>query len=151
MPAKWLDQYNILDDSDQHSLEAAAAAHEFKGNLPREQAEAKAHRDYMRQHAIRAMAHHYMGGKIANMLNDQESIDKHGIAYESAAQNGGFDMGSVPPEVIEFARAGSQDLYKYKDHPSDAFFPVQCQKPQLPDNQKIIQIVEGLKRLQGLV
>lgn len=150
MGSKWLDQYNILDDADIPSLEAAAAANEFKGNMPREQAEAAAHQDYMRQHAIRCMAHHWMGGKVAKMLNDQESVDKHGMAYEAAARNSGFDMGSVPPEVMEFAKQGNKDLYKFRNHPSDEFFPSQ-QKPELPENEKIVQIVEGLKRLKGLV
>lgn len=150
MASKWLDQYQILDDADVPSLEAAAAANEFKNNMPREQAEALAHQDYMKQHAIRCMAHHWMGGKIAKLLGDQESVDKHGIAYEAAARNSGFDMGSVPPEVMEFAKTGSKDLYKFRNHPSDSFFPSQ-QEPVLPENEKIVQIVEGLKKLKGLI
>lgn len=151
MPSKWLDRYQVLDDTDLPSLEAAAAANEFKAGMPREQAEAQAHQEYTKQHAIRCMAHHYMGGKIANMLSDQESVDRHGMAYEAAARASGFDMGSVPPEVIEFARANSKDLYKFKNHSSDTFFPSQEAKPVLHENEKIVQIVEGLKKLQGLI
>ena len=151
MPAKWLDIYPVLDEADIHSLEASAASKEFKDMLPREQAEQLAHQEYLKQHAIRTMAHHYMGGKIAKMLNDQESVDRHGIAYSAAAQASGFDMGSVPPEVLEFAKNNVSGLYKYKDHPSDTFFPVPEKKPQLPENEKVVQIIEGLKRLQGLI
>jgi hypothetical protein len=150
---QWLNKYSVLNDSDIHSLEASAAAKEFKERLPREQAEDMAYQEYLRGHAVSSMAHHYQGGKIAKLLNDDASIQQHGLAYESAAKKCGFDMSSVPPEVLDQIN-GMTGLYKFKAHASDVFFPSE-EAPQNPailsDTEKVMQVIEGLKRLRGII
>jgi hypothetical protein len=149
---KWLDKYDVLNEADIPGLEAQAAVHEFKERLPREEAEKLAYQGYVRSHAVQAMAYHYQGGKIAKILNDEDSAQQHGKAYESAAATAGFDMGFVPPEVIEQTKA-QNSLYKFRAHPSDVFFPVQEAPRQavLSDAEKVMKLIEGLKNLRGVI
>jgi hypothetical protein len=153
----WLNKFRVLKDTDIPELEAAAASNEFKHGIERSLAESEAHKAYLRGHATRVMAHHLMGAKLANAINDEETALRHGNAYSVAAEHAGFDAGSVPPEVKEGMK-GCKGLYAYRPHPSDVFFMPEDEEGAIntpvqphPDNAKMAQILEGLKKLQALI
>ena len=157
-PNPWLNKYSILDDADQNSLEADAAVNEFKLGMPKDQAESKAHQDYLKQHALKVAAHHLQGIRVANASNAEEAAKMHGKAFEAAMKHAGLSTDKVPPEVQALVDA-SKPIYNYKSHPADAFFLPKDEegnpnsKPDEPhaDNARIKAVIDGLGKLKELL
>jgi hypothetical protein len=156
----WLDKYEVLSEDDHPALEAAAAIQEMRNGLPKEQAEAKAHDDYLRKHAIQAMGHHLLGSKASLAVGNSEAAMKHGAAYEAAAKHAGVGLDKVPDEVLEVIKSGKlSGIYNHKSHAADGFFLPKGEdgkvdkNPEKPhkDNEKIKKVLEGLDKLKGML
>ena len=157
-PKPWLNKYPVLDDADHNSLEADAAINEFKLGMPKDQAEASDHKDYLKQHALKVAAHHLQGIRVANASNAEEAAKMHGKAFEAAMKHAGLSTDKVLPEVQALVDS-SKPLYNYKSHPADAFFlPKDDEgkpntKPEEPhaDNARIKAVIDGLGKLKDLL
>lgn len=156
----WLDKYDVLSEDDHPALEAAAAVHELRNGLPKEEAEAKAHGDYLRNHAIQAMGHHLLGSKAALAVGNSEAAMMHGKGYEAAATHAGLGLDTVPDEVLDVIKSGKlKSIYNHRSHEADHFFMPKDEngkvdkKIEAPhkDNDKIQKVLEGLDRLKGLI
>lgn len=156
----WLDKYPVLDENDHPSLEATAAINELKNGMPREAAESQAHTDYLKQHAIKAMAHHLLGSKAALAVGNEEAAMQHGKCYEEAAKHSGYGLDRVPEEVQEIIKSKKYSkIYGHKPHEADMFFLPKDEEGKLdknpkephPENAKIKQVLEGLDKLKGLL
>ena len=155
----WLDKYPVLKDEDHNALESDAAINEFKLGMPKDQAEDQAHKDYLKQHAIRAAAHHLHGMRVATAANDEEAGKAHSTAYEAALKHAGLASGKIPKEVEEAIKKEPSKLYSYKGHPADTFFLPKDEKGKVStkgdephiDNSKVKAVIEGLGKLRELL
>ena len=127
MPGKlpkpmWL-QRQILHPDHVQDLETRAAVHEFGSGIPREQAEQKAHEDYVREHRIQAAAHHLQGIRAATAAGDRDSAREHALQYQAHVGALGHEaVGPIPDEVV--ARMNHPDHkgpYKFKGHAADTW------------------------------
>ena len=127
MPGKlpkpmWL-QRQILHPDHVQDLETRAAVHEFGSGIPREQAEQKAHEDYVREHRIQAAAHHLQGIRAATAAGDRDSAREHALQYQAHVGALGHEaVGPIPDEVV--ARMNHPDYkgpYKFKGHAADTW------------------------------
>ena len=136
-PKKWLDKYPILDDDHVHGLEARAALNEWAHKLPRHEAEAEAHKDYIKDQLTEGASHHYLGMKTAHAAGDTDSALKHGIMYKLALNALGHkDTIKPPPEVENKAKhTPSKGLYKFKYHPSDSLLLQDNQESKTDENK----------------
>jgi hypothetical protein len=164
----WLEKYPVLSEHDIPGLEASAAAHEFKHGKGREEAEKAAHNEYLKGHAVSAMAHHLMGSKLALSAGNEEAALEHGKKYELAAKQAGYGTDKVPEEVSKILKSGElKKIYSHKAHKSDVLFEPnevieqgdkgrptdkdsKDNSPHL-DNSKVRQVLEGLERLKGIL
>lgn len=121
MEPLWLNRLPVLHDNHLHDLDTRAAINEFDRKMPREEAEAKAHKDYMAEHHAMAAAHHLSGMKAAQAIGNMEEAKKHGVMYGLHAKALGHDpVGPVPPEVQQHYRGDdSAKVYKFKAHKAD--------------------------------
>ena len=120
----WLDRYPITDPKHVHTLETAAAVHEFLTRLPRHEAEARAHDEYKKDQILESAAHHLSGMKAAHASGSLEESKKHGVMYGLALQQLGHDpLGPVPPEVSHKLKnlEVTAPIYKFKAHRGDSF------------------------------
>jgi hypothetical protein len=157
---QWLDKYPVLDEADHPALEASAAIKELRQGLPKEEAESAAHNDYLKQHAVKAMAHHLLGSKAALAVGNEEAAMQHGKAYAEASKHSGYGLDEVPDEVKDIIKSGKYSkIYNHKPHEADVFFMPKDEegkvdkKPKEPhsDNVKIKQVLEGLDKLKTLL
>ena len=124
-PKPWLDRYPVLDEEHHADLEARAAVNELRGKMPREEAEARAHGDYVKERALDAAAHHLLGVKAAHAAQHVNAAKQHGAAYAAAMTAAGADPYEQPPQaVMDRIKDAKQKVYSFKAHPADAFFPV---------------------------
>lgn len=143
----WLGRFPVLDDSHQDDLEARAAIHEFKGKLPRQQAEERSHSDYLKEKALDSAAHHLIGIKAAHAAGHDEAAGKHGEAYAGAMKAAGHDPFSAPPqEVLDRAKNAKHSIYNFKAHEADQLFTPEHREADGADEH-----IKGLlEKLQGL-
>lgn len=143
----WLGRFPILDESHQDDLEARAAIHEFKGKLPRQAAEERAHGDYMKERALDSAAHHLIGIKAAHAAGHDEAAGKHGEAYAGAMKAAGHDPFSTPPqEVLDRAKHTKNNVYSFKAHEADQLFTPEHREADTADEH-----IKGLlDKLQAL-
>jgi len=128
-PIRWRNHYNILAPEDADSLETAAGISEFRGGLPKEQAEDKAHKDYLRNHALDAAAYHYLGMRAAVAAQHIPAAKQHGQAYVLAMRHLGLTPTDAPPkEILDRVQDSEKSPYKFSAHKADSFFT-----PQLPE------------------
>jgi hypothetical protein len=112
----------ILDPKHADDLEQAAAVHEFKGGLSRQNAEAKAYKDYREDHHRQSAAHHLRGSKAAQGSGDMDEARKHHALYELHMNKLGLDPTKEPPNDIK-AHMNAEDkkpAHKFKAHPGDS-------------------------------
>jgi hypothetical protein len=157
---KWLEKHPILKEEDVPSLEAGASIHQFKHGKDQNQAEQDSHKDYLKNHAIQAMAHHLIGSKAALAVNNIEAAMQHGKCYEAASNNAGFELGKVPDEVLEAIKIGEHHkLYKFKGHDADQFFLPKTEEGK-PDtkpeelhsnNSNIKKLIDGLAKFRDIL
>src|SRR5664279_2293793 len=89
--SKWLDRFDILNPEDKDVLEANSAIHEFRGGVPREEAEDRAYSDYLKNHALESCAYHYLGMKAAVASGHSPAAKKHGEAYSLGMKHLGLN------------------------------------------------------------
>lgn len=122
MTHKWLEKYDILDPAHKDELERDAAIHEFHGKLPRHEAEAKAHGDYVKKHRVAAASHHLSGIKAATGAGDQEAAHKHSTLYNLHVKALGHNpYDAPPPEVTHHAKTEPSKVYRFKPHHGDTY------------------------------
>lgn len=144
----WLGRYDVLSDDHHPELDARAAVHEFKGRLPRAQAEAQAHRDYLKERAYDAASHHLLGVRAAHAAGHMEAARAHGAQYAAALTSAGDDPAAAPPRaVLDRAQDLKLKVYAFKAHPADRFFPVEVKE----DQPAPAPAQQAVNRLKGLV
>jgi hypothetical protein len=144
----WNKRFPILDESHQHDLDARAAVNEFKNRLPRQVAEERAHKDYMREHAIAAAAHHLLGVRASHASGHDEAAAKHGEAYAGAMKAAGLDPFGAPHEdILNHIKANKPEVYSFKAHPADQLFTPEHREPDEADTH-IQKLLEGLGSLR---
>ena len=148
---KWQDKYEVLKPEDHDLLDTNSSVHEFRGGMSKEDAEARAHADYLRNHAIDAAAFHYLGMRSALAANHQPAAKKHGEAYSLAMSHLGYNPLDTPPkEILDRAKDAEKGPYSFKAHQADEFFqPKIPQAPEQTEGQKTLQLIEKLKALKS--
>jgi hypothetical protein len=148
-PKKWLDRYDVLDEDHHNDLEARAAVHEFRGKMPREEAESRAHSDYLRERAYDAAAHHLVGVRAAHAAGHMQAAQQHGMAYQAAMEAAGEDAHKPPPPpVLDRLKDTKLKVYTFKNHPADQFFPAQ-QEAASDEDHALSSKVEKLRALSA--
>lgn len=145
----WLGKYQIIDDEDIEELENRAAILELKQGMLRDAAEHKAYQDYTRIRAIKSLAHHYLGMRLAEAVNDEEAARSHATQYQTALAAGGFEEGEVPQEVLDFIQGNTESPYKFKNHPNDVLFPVA--KPEESVEDKVLKLISIIEEVKGQI
>lgn len=102
------------------SLDQAAAIYEFQHGIPKGQAEARAHADYVRKQRVEAASHHLQGARAAAAAGDMESARNHNAMYELHSKALGFEPASVHPDIVGHM-LGNPGKYKFKAHRGDLF------------------------------
>jgi hypothetical protein len=150
---KWRDVYPVLAPEDHDRLEANAAVHEFRGGHSKEEAESKAHQDYLKDNAINAAAHHYLGMRASVAANHSTAAKKHGAAYTLAMQHLGYNPLEAPPQdVLDRTKDLEKSPYSYKPHQADSFFEPKVEIPGVKEpteEDKTLQLIEKLKSLRA--
>jgi hypothetical protein len=140
-PPQWLGR-PILHDEHIQDLETRAALGEFHHKLPRGEAEARAHDDYVKEHRERAAAHHLAGMKASMATGNHEDARKHYAMYDLHLKALGKEaIGAVPPEVEKrmLEEHGSKPLYRFKAHKGDLYALHEPSKDVAPPQGQPIQ------------
>lgn len=148
----WLGRYPVLAADDHAGLDAAAAIHEFRHRIPQDGAEQRAHAEYLKDRALDAAAHHYVGVKAAHHSGHDAAAAMHGAAYVAACQAAGEDpYGPAPQAVVDRLRTQKPLLYHFKAHPADAMINPPEAKPEGADVAKSLldSVAELRARLAG--
>lgn len=144
----WLGKYKILHPDDINDLDSRAAVHEFKSGMPREKAEAQAHKDYIRHAAIDAAAHHLLGIKAAHACGNDDAASRHGEAYAGAMSTAGLNAWEPPPvEVMDRVKASKPNIYSFKAHKADQMWAPQPVEPDDGDAH-IRELLEKIKQIK---
>lgn len=111
----------IIHPDHANGLNIRAATLEFGHKIPRAQAEAQAHEEYVRDQHLHAAAHHLAGMKVATSAAAHDDARKHGAMYAKHLNAVGMNpVGPVPSEVQQ--RLPQQKPgYKFKSHNGDLF------------------------------
>lgn len=141
----------ILKDSDSGQLENSSALNEFDKGLPRQDAEAKAYEDYIREHREKAAAHHLAGARTAAAAGDNEAALKHHLLWTMHAKALGHpEVGQIPDSVKAHMDGDHKpNLYRFKPHAAD-MFSLQEQglvKSEAPLHATVSGFMGGLKAL----
>ena len=120
---KWRDLYPTLDESEHDGIDVNAAQHEFSGGMTKDQAEGRAHQDYLRNHALDSAAWHYLGMKAAIAVHNELAGKRHGAAYMLALKCLGLDATESPSkEVLDRIKSLRENPYSFKAHKADELF-----------------------------
>lgn len=151
---KWHDRYDVLAPEDHDLLETNAAQHEFRGGMSKEDSEAKAHEQYLRNHAISSAAFHYLGMRAAVAANHKTAAKKHGEAYKTAMGSLGYSATDAPPqEILDRAKDESKDEsknpYGFKSHAADGLLASKIPEvPEPTEKEKALKLIEKIKSLR---
>jgi hypothetical protein len=119
---QWLGR-DIVSEEHFQDLEQRAAVHEFHSKMPRHEAEAKAHDDYVKEHREKAAAHHLAGMKMAQAVGNLDEAKKHWTLYDLHLKALGKDsIGQIPAEIehrLKEDQVGK--MYRFKAHHGDAY------------------------------
>lgn len=119
-PKPWLGRHAVISDDDHPDLDARAAIFEFKHGLPQDQAEQQAHHSYVKDKALDAAAHHFVGLKAAHHSGSDKAAKQHAEAYAGSVKAAGHDpFGPVPDEVLDRVKTTQPEVYRFKAHPAD--------------------------------
>lgn len=144
----WLGEYPVLDEDHLPDLEAAAAVHEFRGRLPRQVAERRAHEDYVRDQALTAAAHHLLGARAAHHGMNPEAARQHGEAYSAAMRLAGYSPMEEPPkEVLDRVQDAGLKVYSFKKHPADCLYQPIGEKASA-DDVRVAGLMDRLRALR---
>ncbi len=119
MPALFAGKYPLADAGHHDEVATNAALHMLKGGLPKEQAEKKAHDEYVTKLRTDAAHYHSAGMKAATAMGDTESAKSHaGMLQLHRKALGDNPIGALP------SRQAGQSVapkMKFKPHPGDHF------------------------------
>lgn len=147
--APWLGRYKVISEDHHPDLDSRAAVHEFRGKLPREQAEIEAHSDYLRDQAYRSAAHHLLGTRAAVASGNESAAQKHGQAYATAIQAAGHSPIESPPQkVLDYIKDAKQHVYSFKNHEADGLFGRPVSLPEASGDDEALK--GKLEKLKGL-
>jgi hypothetical protein len=149
---KWRDRYPVLVLEDNDLLDTNSSVKEFRGGLSKEQAEAEAHKDYLKNHAIDSAAYHLLGMHAATAANHESAAKKHGQAYSLAVKHLGLNPTNTPSkEILDRAKNIEKNPYSFKAHQADGFFVPKVEIPgtETPPENKTLQLLERLKSLRA--
>lgn len=119
---QWLDRFPILHNDHVPDLETRAAVNEFQHKMPRHEAEASAHKQYVQDQLEDAAAHHLLGMKTSQGAGDMHAARKHGVMYGIVMKQLGHSaLDAPPPAIANKAKQQSPSLYSFKPHKADAF------------------------------
>ena len=149
---KWRDTYDTLAPEDHDALEANAAVHEFRGGHSKEEAEAKAHQDYLKNHAIDSAAHHLLGMRAAQAVGHTSAAKRHGEAFSLAMGHLGYNPLETPPkDILDRTKDIEKSPYTFKAHQADKFFEPKVEIPGVKEpteKDKTLELIEKLKALR---
>lgn len=137
----------VLDESDHGGLDAAAAVEEFRNRHPREEAEDRAYKSYLRDHALKAAAHHLIGVRTAHAAGNMETARRHGAQYKASMEAAGEDPMSPPPKSVLDHVQDAKLKVAFKAHPADHFFPADASEPE--EDPDFAAKVEHLKQVRS--
>lgn len=145
MPPQWLGR-PIVSPEHVRDLETRAAINEFHSRMPRAQAEAKAHEDYVRDQRELAAAHHLKGMRAAQAVGNHEDAQKHWMMYDLHMKGlGQQSIGPVTPEIEKRMLEDQKPVYKFKAHKGDLYALDSANKETAPPEGEPIQKAEDLK------
>jgi len=148
---KWRNVYETLKPEDHDQLEANSAINEFRGGLPKEEAESKAHQDYLKNHAMDSAAFHYIGMRCATAAQHEPAAKKHGAAYSLAMKHLGLNPLDAPPkEILDRVKDVEKSPYKFSAHAADSFFEPKVEIPGIKEEpaNRTLELLERLKALK---
>jgi hypothetical protein len=111
-----------MNDDHAHMLDKATALNRFDRGMSLDEAEAAAHKQYMRDQSLDAAIHHLTHMKVAQALGDVLTAGKCAKMYAVHLERAGFNPnGPVPKEVA--SKIGKTRLYEheFKPHGMDSF------------------------------
>jgi hypothetical protein len=145
----WLGRYKVISEDHHPDLDSRAAVHEFRGKLPREQAEQEAHKDYLQDHAYRSAAHHLLGIRAALAGGNEAAAEKHGSAYATAMKAAGHGALETPPEkVLNYLKDLKSKVYSFKNHEADGLFEPSVLPEASSGDEALKQKIEKLKGMK---
>ena len=149
METKWRDKFSVVHPDDHSALDMAAAVHEFRGGLTKEESEKKAHTEYLRSHALDSAAYHYLGMRGAMATGNVPAAKRHGVAYSTVMKHLGVlnPLDSPPKEVTERAKDLEKNPYSFKEHKADGLFSNEPEIPEMTEKEKTMALIEKLKSL----
>jgi hypothetical protein len=148
---KWRNTYETLKPEDHDQLEANAAVKEFRGGVPKEQAEAEAHQDYLKSHAMDSASFHYLGMRAAVASQHEAAAKRHGEAYSLAMKHLGLNPLDAPPkEILDRVKDSDKGPYSFKAHSADSFFQPKVEIPGVKEEpaNRTLELLEKLKALK---
>jgi hypothetical protein len=112
----------IAHPSHADTLAQDAVINEFgPDKLPRQQAEAKAYEDYVRQQHAEAAAWHLSGMKAAHAGGDLESAKKHSLMYQLHSKKLSHDPVGPAHPMVTAHMSKSPKPQRFKAHRGDLF------------------------------
>jgi hypothetical protein len=148
---KWRNTYETLKPEDHDQLEANAAIKEFRGGLPKEQAEDRAYGDYLDDKARDACAFHYLGMRASVAAQHEPATKRHGEAYSLAMKHLGLNPLDAPPkEILDRIKDSDNGPYSFKAHAADSFFQTKVEIPGVKEEpaNRTLELLEKLKALK---
>lgn len=118
-PLLFAGKYPMADASHHDELQTSAAINMLQGGMPKEQAEVKAHDDYVKKQRTDALHYHAAGMKAATAIGDMDSAKKHGAMFSLHRKALGDNPVGAPP--AKAPGVSSSPKMKFKAHPGDHF------------------------------
>lgn len=139
---QWLERFPILHQDHAHDLETRAAVNEFQHKMPRHEAEASAHKQYVQDQLEDAAAHHLLGMKASQGAGDMHAARKHGVMYGIVMKQLGHNpLDAPPPAIAGKAKTQPPQLYSFKPHKADAFAIHDTEKSE-PDLRQRFEVLK---------
>jgi len=133
--SNWKDIYPVTHPDHVSGLETLAAIKEFGSKLPRHEAEAAAHKEYVTDQIQESAAHHLGRLHACHASGDMGNARKHAIMYGLALKELGHSaIGEPPPEVAAKLK-GSENVLRFKAHPADALLTSLSKTPSTGDKR----------------
>jgi hypothetical protein len=118
-PMLFAGKYPMADASHHDELHTNAAINMLQGGMPKEQAEKKAHDDYVTKLRTDAVHYHAAGMKAATAIGDTDSAKKHAGMMQLHRKALGTNPIGAPPKPM--AGMATAPKMKFKPHPGDHF------------------------------
>lgn len=120
-PTLWMNKYPVSSKDHIEELEQNAAIGQFHGGLPKEKAEAQAHKEYVQRERMKAAAHHLAGMKAAHIAGDLQTAKKHSDMYGHHMKALGHKEIGEPPASITGMANKEPFKMRFRPHKGDMF------------------------------